>query len=198
MEDNKQPVATVSKLKKPSIGQFFSTFYSGLSPKEKKRKTIKLLIIVLIFVSAGGLVWQGHKENLRLAAMSYAVDGLSPTQKAQYYSDNGEYKIAQKIWQDQLAKTTDTPTKLSIYYMQSAIAVKFKNYKDAKKYADKALNLAPKSNITYVALAQLAQAQGDKVSAKKYWQQAIKFIDPKNPVAGLIERDYQTSLDALK
>lgn len=198
MEDDKQPVAIVSKLKKPNIGQFFSTFYSGLSSKEKKRKTIKLLIIVLIFVSAGGLVWQAQKNSSRLAAMSYAVEGLSPTQKAQYYSDNGEYKLAEKIWQDELSKATDTPTKLNIYYMQSAIAVKFKNYKDAKIYADKALKLAPKSNITYVALARLAQAQGDKASAKKYWQQAIKFIDPKNPAINLIQEDYQASLDALK
>lgn len=198
MEDNTQPVAIVSKLKKPSIGQFFSTFYSGLTPKEKKRKTTKLLIVILIFVSVGGLIWQGYKNNSRLEAMSYAVEGLSPTQKAQYYSDMGEYKIAEKIWQDELAKTTDTPTKLNIYYMQSAIAVKFKNYKDAKIYADKALKLAPKSNITYVALARLAQAQGDKVSAKKYWQQAIKFIDPKNPAINLIQEDYQASLDALK
>lgn len=198
MEDNKQPVAIVSKIKKPSIGQFFSTFYSGLSLKQKKRKTIKLLIIVLIFVSAGGLAWQGYKNNSRLAAMSYAVDGLSTTQKAQYFSDNGEYKIAEKIWQDQLAKTKDTPTKLTIYYMQSVIAEKFKKYNDAKKYADQALKLAPKSSTTYVILAQLAQVQGDKASAKKYWQQAIKFIDPKNPASNLIQEDYQASLDALK
>ncbi len=198
MDDNKQPVAIVSKLKKPNFWQFFSTFYSGLSFREKKRKTTKLLIVILIFVSVGGLVWQGYKNNSRLEAMSYAVEGLSPTQKAQYYSDNGEYKIAQKIWQDELEKAKDTPTKLRIYFMQSAIAVKFENYQDAKKYADKALKLAPKSNLTYAALAQLAQAQGDKASAKKYWQQAIKFIDPKNPAINLIQEDYQANLDALK
>lgn len=198
MDDKKQPVAKIGGSGKFNLRQFFKVYFAKASLKYSKRKIIKIATIALLILVVGGFVWQYQQRNARLAAMSSVVEGLAPAQQAQYYSDQGEYKIAEKIWQDQMAKTTDTPTKLNIYYMQSAIAVKFKNYKDAKKYADEALTLAPKSSAPYVALAQLAQAQGDKVTARQNWQQAIKFIDPKNPASNLIQRDYQSSLDALK
>ncbi len=198
MDDNNKLEAKVSEFKKPGVWLSFKTRFAKASPKAKQQMIIRYIVIVLAVAIAGALIVQNQMNNSRLVAMGEVVDGLSPTQKAQYYSDNGEYKLAQKIWQDELVKAKDTPNKLRIYFMQSSIAVKFENYQDAKKYADKALKLAPKSDLTYVVLAQLAQAQGDKASAKKYWQQAIKFIDPKDPASDLIQDEYQYKLDALK
>ncbi len=198
MDDTKKLATKISEFKKPGVGQSFVARFDKLSPKAKQQMIIRYLVIILIVSVVGGLIWQHQKNNSRLAAMSYAVDGLSPSQKSQYYSSNGEYKLAEKVWQDQLAKTSDTPTQLSIYYMQSSVALKFKKYTDAQKYATQALKLAPTSSTAYVSLAQLAQAQGDKTSAKIFWQQAIKNIDPKNPASNLIKIDYQASLDALK
>ena len=198
MDDNNKLEAKISEFKKPGMLQSFISRFQKLPPKAKQQMFIRYIFIVLAVAIAGVLIVQNQMNNSRLVAMGEVVDGLSPTQKAQYYSDNGEYKLAQKIWQDELVKAKDTPNKLRIYFMQSSIAVKFENYQDAKKYADKALKLAPKSDLTYVVLAQLAQAQGDKASAKKYWQQAIKFIDPKDPASDLIQDEYQYKLDALK
>ena len=201
MDDKKQPANTIIRSDEPITRHFFGARFAKISLRGKKRTVISLIAIVLIVATAIGLVGQYKKYNARnqqLVVMSNVVEGLSTSQKAQYYSDQGEYAMAEKIWQDQLAKTTDTPTKLNIDYIQSAIAVKFKNYKDAKKYADKALTLAPKSSTPYVALAHLAQAQGDKVLARQYWQQAIKFIDQNAPASNQILRDYQAGLDELK
>jgi len=198
MDDNNKLATKISKFKKPGIWLSFRARVDKLSPKAKQQRIIRYLIVILIVVLAGGLVWQHQRDNSRLAAMNYVVDGLSLNQKSQYFASNGEYNLAEKIWQDELTKTTDTPTKLSIYYMQSSIALKLKKYNDAQKYADQSLKLAPTSSTTYVTLAELSQAQGDKILAKNYWLQAIKFIDPKNPASNLIQRDYQSSLDALK
>lgn len=204
MDDDKKPVAASVMRDRPGIWQLFSAPYIravAVIKKDKKRYAIGLVAFVLVAAVIGGLLWWNHRQTVRnqhLAYMSSFVDGLAPAQKAQYYSDQGEYKIAEKIWQDELSKTTDTPTKLSLYFLQSALAVKFKNYNDAKKYATEALVLSPKSSTPYVSLAQMAQAQGDKAAARQYWQQAINLIDPNDPAANLIKIDYQYNLDKLK
>ena len=198
MDDKNKLAAKVSDFKKPKLWQSLIMRFGKLSPRAKRQMATRYLVIVLVILVGGGLIWQHQKNNSRLAAMAAVVEGLTPTQKSQYYASNGEYKLAEKVWQDQLILTKDTPTKLSIYFTQSSIAIKFKKYNDAQKYANESLNLAPQSSATYVTLAYLAQALGDKISAKKDWQLAIKNIDPKTPGINIIQQDYQSNLDSLK
>ncbi len=157
------------------------------------RKIFIALALIIILLVAGILIY-----IYRPGREPAIPTNITPTQKAQYLADQGEYDAAQAAWQRQLAGAGDQQTTLGIYYQQSALALKFKRYDDAKKYAEQAKTLAPKSPTPYVALAQLAQAQGDKSAARQYWQQAIAQLDPASPTYNLIKRDYQSSLDSLK
>jgi len=198
MDDKNKSAAKVSDFKKPELWQSFIMRFGKLSPKAKRLMATRYLVVVLIILVGGGLIWQHQKNNSRLAAMSAVVEGMSPNQASQYLASIGEYKFAQKIWQNLLTVTNDTPTKINIYNLQTSLAIKFKKYNDAQKYADQSYKVAPDYSVTYVTMAYLAQAQGDKASAKKDWQLAIKFIDPNNPGSNIIQYDYQSSLDALK
>jgi tetratricopeptide (TPR) repeat protein len=131
-------------------------------------------------------------------AASAPPSNISLDQKAQYYADEGQYEQAEQSWQEKLAGTKDTDGKVSIYYQQTVLAVKFKHYADAKKYADEAKQLAPTSPAPYAALALLAEAQNNNAQAKQYWQQAINHVDTSMPGYNLIKADYQGQLDALK
>lgn len=200
MGDNKQPHSEVVTSAKPSKKLKFKLPKLPVLKNDKHLRT-NLITAVLILVGVTSLASWSHQQALRSAKldfMSSVVAGLSPAQKAQYYSDQGEYKLAEKIWNDELSKTKDTQSKLDIYFQQSAIATKYKKYNDAQKYADQAVSLAPKSSDSYVTMALLAKAQGDITSAKKYWQQAIDLLDKNRPGYSLILKDYQASLDALK
>lgn len=172
--------------------------------KSHRKAVIGILIIVLVLI-LGWLAYEGvhHHNQERRKSSNAAVDkkllaNLSPSQKAEYLASQGDYAGAEQAWQDQLAKAKTTQDKLGIYYQQSALAVSFKHYDDAKKYAKEAKKLSPDSPTPYVALAQIAQAQGDKVSAQKYWQEAIDHLDHNDPAYNLKKHDYQSSLDSLK
>ena len=69
---------------------------------------------------------------------------------------------------NEVNKKIDAVNKNTLFSIIRTTPFNEKKYNDAKMYADKALKLAPKSSTAYVTLAYLAQAQGDKASAKKY------------------------------
>ncbi|HSX36507.1 MAG TPA: tetratricopeptide repeat protein [Patescibacteria group bacterium] len=169
---------------------------SAVTNKKKRKSVVIALVVLLILlgVSAFIVYWSHKPKN------PYHVDltKLTPSQQAQYLSDAGDYRNAEKVWDKELLKAKDTQSKLDIYAYQAAIATKTQHYEDAKKYAEKALELSPNSDIPHVSLAELAQAQGDKVTAKKEWQLAIEHLDKNRPGYNLILRDYTASLGALK
>jgi len=134
----------------------------------------------------------------QLASKGITYSKLAPTQKSQYLVDKGAYKAAEQVWQNQLLQTTDSKAKVTILCQQSAVALQFKDYAAAQKYADAAKKILPNADSPYVALAQLAQAKGDKAAAKQYWQQAIANIDPDADGANLMKSDRQQALDDLK
>lgn len=141
---------------------------------------------------------QVAKLKQTLASKGVKFASLSPDQQAQYLADNGQYAAAQETYQNEYNSAKNDKTRLNILFQQAMLAAKARHYKEANNYAAKAKQLAPNSSTTYVALAQIAQTEGDKNSAKNYWQQAISKLDPKNPAYSLIKRDYQSSLEALK
>ena len=166
------------------------------------KKLVRYIIFGLVaLIVLTGLGYFKHMSDLRqtkLKAMSQTVQGILPIQKSQYYSDQGEYALAEKVWAGELAKAKDTQTKISIYFSQSAIATKFKEYPDAKNYANQALALDVKSSVAYSSLAYIAEAQGDTSSAKTYWSKAIANLNASVPGYNLTKYDYQTNLDKLK
>lgn len=184
---------------------------TGMSVGESQRpgrarfqaKLLGMILAVVILLSAVAwyvFVRPGSSQPNTTANNSVKAPpaNTSADQKAQFYADEGQYAQAEQSWQDQLDSAKDTDTKLGIYYQQSALALKFKHYDDAKKYADAAKQLAPNSPQPYVALAQLAEAQNNIPQAKQYWQQAINHVDTNMPGYNLTQSDYQSHLDALK
>lgn len=161
-----------------------------------RRLPLRWLIggLVLVVLVAGFLI---YFLVFRTTAPKVPA-GLNAEQQSWYLSNAGDYKAAEQVWQQKLGAASDTPTKLGIYYQQAAVAIKFKRYDDAKKYASQAMQLDPRSYIPYSAYASIAEAQGDKDSEKHYLQQTIAHIDPSLNGANLIARDYQSKLDALK
>lgn len=161
----------------------------------KKATTIATVAIVGVIVGAFIYIpkWQlDHRVN------SPALKGFSTAQKVQYFKDRNDYEAANKVLQNDLTKTSDSKAQASLYAQLAALAVRSKDYKNAHTYADKIAKLIPNAPMPYVVQAQLAEAEGNKTAAKKYWQQAIAHIDPKADAANLIKLDYQRELDALK
>lgn len=159
----------------------------------KKNWKLFIFILAVLVVIGTGTYYLHHKF-----AHHVDLSNRTPMQKAEYYEATGNYKAAEKVWDTDLASTKDVQSKVAIYYQQSALATNTQHYKDAKTYAEKAQKLAPNSSVPYVALAELAQAQGDKATARKDWQQAIAHVDPNAPGANLLLRDYKVKLESVR
>ena len=128
----------------------------------------------------------------------YIPPHLTLNQQAQYLADHNQYQPAIQIYQQELASAKDTTTKLNTYFYMSALAMRFKDYGNAILYANEAKLIDSKSTTAYVALAQIYTAEGNKTSAKQYWQQAINHLDPNQPGYNLIKLDYENSIASLK
>ena len=157
-----------------------------------RKKIIVIVVAVLILGLAGFAVYSHFRGPKNPDHVDLST--LTPLQKAQYFGDVGDYKAAQGVWKGQLKGAKTTADKVGVYYQQSALALKTKHYEDAKKYAEQAKKLAPHSNVPYAALAELAEAQGDKKTAKTNWQLAIDNLDPNTPGANLILLGYKARL----
>lgn len=167
-------------------------------------KIIMIFIFITILLVAGiiiGVLYNNHKKNLSInnnikLPITFAI-GTTSSQKAIYYEDHGSYKQAIEQYNSQLAGA-NTQTKIGIYYLMSSLATKFKNYSDAKNYALQISKLDPNSATTYVALANMATAQGNKSQASVYWTQAISKLDPNSPMYNIQKSEYQSNQAALK
>lgn len=162
---------------------------------------VTLFIIIILAAGVWYVFWRSSSSTPGTTVTSTASAPPANTsleQQAQYYADEGQYQSAEQSWQKKLASTTNASDKVAIYYQQSALAVQFKKYADAKKYADEALSLSPDSPGPYAALAQLAEAQNNIPLAKQYWQQAINHVNTNMPGYNIIQSDYKSHLDALK
>lgn len=166
--------------------------------------------LVLCAVAAG-VVWhfvKNNSDNNQTATTQKAptapakpkvdVNSLDPEAKYHYLESQGNYTGAEQALESQLPGAKDTLAKLEVYSQQSMVALQFKRYDDAKKYADQALQLDPNSDIPYTTLAYWAEAKGDTTAAKNYWQQAITKLDVNAPAYNLLKRQYQTHLQGLK
>jgi tetratricopeptide (TPR) repeat protein len=162
-------------------------------PLPNKRLTIVVIILLLL----GAAVW-GIKAYHDSHTLKFPRPNMSTDQKYHYLADKGDYKGAEKILGDAFQKATTKLDKANLSFEQSALALQFKDTKNAKLYADQALKAYPGYSDAYAAEAYVAMAQGDKNAAKKYWQQAIDHIDPNRPGANIVKIDYQAALDAIK
>lgn len=165
-----------------------------VSARSYRKFAVALTLVLLIGGIGGYQLYQWHQHE----KLKASVAGLTGVQQAQTLSDAGHYGVAQGILQAQLDKATSKQAKLDIYYQQVGLALQFKNFKDADKYAKAAENLDAGSTTPYVALAHTAENQGDKSAARQYWQQAIGHLDKNDPAYNLKLHDYQSSLDSLK
>lgn len=162
--------------------------------------------IVLLCAAIVGLVVhfaKDHKSTPKRATIptqksqKVDVNSLDPEAKYHYLASTGDYAGAEAALEGQLANANDTTSRLEVYSQQSAIALQFKHNDDAKKYADKAMQLDPNSDIPYSTLAYWAKAVGNKDAAKNYWEQAISKLDPNAPQYSLVQRQYQKNIQGL-
>ena len=153
-------------------------------------------LIILALIVLAGVAW-GIKLYHDKHAIKFPPAVKSTEQKYHYLANQGNYGAAEGVLSGALKTAKTKEDKANIYFEQSGVAIQFKHYEDAKKYADKALEVDPGYSDAYAAEAFVATAQGDKTAAKKYWQQAIAHLDPNRPAANIIKRDYQTNLDSL-
>ncbi len=123
---------------------------------------------------------------------------LTPNQKALYFANINQYQAAMQIYKQQLASANNSSSKSNIYFMMSALALRFKDYTNARLYANESKLLDPKSPSPYVSLAQLATSAGNISAAKQYWQEAINNLSPSQPGYNLIKEDYQNSMAKLQ
>jgi tetratricopeptide (TPR) repeat protein len=169
-------------------------------------KLLGLILFILVIIAAAVwfVVWHSRSSSSSNNTATTSKNTPAPPsnisldQKAQYYANEGDYQAAEQSWQQKLAGDTSTTDKVADYYQLSALAVQFKQYSDAKKYANDIMQVAPDAPDSYVALAQLAQAQNNIPQAKQYWQQAIDHVSSNTPGYTRIRGDYIGQLDALK
>lgn len=126
------------------------------------------------------------------------LNSLNTEEKYHYLADSGDYGAAEQALEAALPGAKDKTSRLSIYSQQSAVALQFKKYDDAKAYADKALQLDSGSTIPYVTLAHWAGAQGNKTLAIEYWQQAISRLDKSAPQYSLLQQEYEANVRSLE
>lgn len=167
------------------------------TPPAAARLPWKWLALVVLLIVLGAAVYfilgSTHKNPT-----TQSVPKLTPVQQYHTLANQGKYEQAEQVLDQQRAQAKTTAQKIAIYCQQSLLATQSKQYTDAKTYAGKALKLDPKSDKPYVALAHLAEAQGDKAQAAQDWQKAIDNLSSATDGYNLILRDYQSSLEALK
>jgi len=153
-----------------------------------------LLGLVVLIIVAGVIVGiyalAHHSDN--------PTENLTPRQQSEVYASNGNYAAAQRALAAQLAGPTSADAKATIYSEQVSVALNFKQYQQAQRYAQQAENLTH-SAAAAEQLGYVAEAAGDKISAAKYYQLAIDRQSklPQTPANQLIQRSYKTKLQEL-
>ena len=173
-------------------------FSKRFNNRQLKKRLIYVIIIVMTLIGIG---YFNHKHVVhqdKLNHMAKISKSYNSIQRAKYYSEQGEYKLAESILDSEISKAKDVHSKIAIYIEQSNISISYKKYNDAKKYLDKVVALSPKSIETYSAQSYLALSQGDKVTARKYIQLAIDSVDENSPGYNMTIYDLKTSLDTIK
>jgi tetratricopeptide (TPR) repeat protein len=173
---------------------------SGTSWFKTHKRLILIVAIALVVVGVGLCIYFCHfhkQKTVTSIGERFPGQQLTAYQEYQVLANQGKYASAEQVLDQQLTKTTNASDKISIYYEQFSLALEFKYYNDAQKYADEAKKLSPNSPVAYSASAQLASAQGNTTTAKQYWEQAIKNLNPDQTGYNLIKQEYQASLDAL-
>jgi len=152
---------------------------------------------VIIVVAVGGYALIHHRNNPK----NYITpSGLKETrnqfstpqpQTAANVAEN------QKQYDAALEQVSDPAQQASIYDQKASDALDVNDYTNAMTYAKKAESLAPAPRTAYM-IALVAQANGDKTTAKKYLQTAIDRVDKNDPASKFQIQSYQHLLQELK
>ncbi len=178
------------------IGSFDGKKYFG-NRNLKPASLISIVVVLIVLITAGIYFMQRSRSTSPKVTYNIPAN-LTPNQKALYLANSNQYQAAMQVYKQELTDTNSSSSKLNIYFMMSALALRFNDYSNARLYANEAKLLVPKSSDPYVSLAQLATAEGNASAAKQYWQEAINNLDPNQPGYNLIKEDYQRSMAELK
>jgi len=169
-------------------------FHAKLMSMAMVGLVVLAIVVGLVFWLAGG----SHSKSPAKGVVKTPPANTDAEQRAQYYADTGQYEQSEQTWEAQLASAATASDKVAIYYQQAAVAIRYKQYSDARKYANDIKQIAPDAPDSYVVLAQLAKAQNNIPQAKQYWQQAIDHVNVDTPAGKMVRSDYINQMDALK
>ncbi len=154
--------------------------------------SIVIFILLVIFLVVLAYI-KSDSRKINKLPKSY-----SSQQKIDVLIDQGDYTAAQKVLDQKVVAATTKTEKLGAIYMKSSLALQFKKYRDATKYADQSRDIDQNSPTPYVAYANIATAQKQNDQAVRYWQLAISKLDPTSPSYQLKKHDYEASIKALQ
>lgn len=180
---NSEPTATVS------VSENSKKYFTA-----GKLSILALIMFIILFGVIYGLRITTNDQRKIDAVPKY----MDTQQKVEYLSDKGEYSAALKVLTIRYNEAKSLTDKQSILYRQTALAIKFKEFEDAQAFIESSIELLPNTSTPYVSSAQLAEANGKKAEAIKYWEIAIRNLDKNSPSYNLVKRDYESSRDSLK
>jgi len=164
--------------------------------KQNKKVLIVAFILVFLIILVFVILFIYNKSNQNNVSIKVPM-GLTAGQKALYLEDHGQYQASEEVWQQQL-NSANEQQKISIYYQQAAIAIRFKNFSKAQEYANEIHQLNSNSPTFYVAEAQIYQAENKNSVAIHYWQLAISKLNPNSPIDQMKKEEYQQNIASLK
>jgi len=192
-QDNSSSVQGIVTSNKPQ-----DSVFGKLMPS----KSFSLLLVGVVIVAAvafGALALYGHSKTANTVQSQQIAThpAVTASSKADELVQKGDYAGAQKLLDEERAKTTNVQDQIALYLSQASVALNAGNYVDAQTYAVAANKLSPTAN-TAALLGYIAAQAGDKTAAKTYYQKAINMLDKKANNYNTSLNDYQAKLGELQ
>jgi tetratricopeptide (TPR) repeat protein len=163
---------------------------------------LSLVVVVAVAVATYGLIRHFTQNDTpatkttQLAQQSKKQKPLTPQQQAEQDVYNGNFSVAQKVFDTELSKATDKKAQSDLYLSKATVAVSAQDYAQARTYAEKADTLNHTSNTTLL-LGNIAEAQGDKTAATGYYKAALSLLNKQSATYGYMANQIQAKIDEV-
>jgi len=153
--------------------------------KHKKKHSNRKFIITIIIVGvvallAGGIFYYIQSSQKNVVKNPAKERELTPIEQAEEVSSKaqgqaalGKVADAYKAYDEAIAKSNDAKIKSWLLVNKAITAINSKKLTEAAEFARQAEAVLP-TYSTSQAMAQVAEARGDKSSATKYYQKTIE------------------------
>ena len=172
----------------------------GGRPKHSRRY-VGLLLGILCFMVALPLAIIGFSKLTNNSSTNSPKEhkkvkinnSLPASQQAEQQMYNGNYDAAQELLKAEVAKTTDLASQTKLYAQLATNGINSKQFADARMYALEAERLKPTPGTAQL-IGYVAEKAGDKSTARKYYELALRRLDKNDPAYAISAGDYESAL----